>query len=223
MKATADLTFLRRVLAREGRAVLLIRHSERYSLPVDDGTFGSEVSLTPHGLEMARAFGAMLGPFRSVVFLSSPMRRCRQTAACIAEGMGLPGAKVTPAVEIGGDNLFFASRRKVFETMRREGAIETMTRYLLKGRAPGHNPLRSAAAKLDLWLKKSRREKLAVIVSHDSVCAEYFVGTGHAPDFSATDWVPYLGGVLLTRLPRDAWRSDWFAPEANAPALAFRQ
>lgn len=223
MKPTADIQTLRRLLAQDGRAVLLIRHSERYPLPAEDDTFGFETALTPHGEQMAELFGTLLGPYRDVDFLSSPIRRCQQTAKAIASGMGYSNPLIKTEEIIGGDNLFFKDRRGVFLTMRKEGSIQTMTRYLLTGRAPHHNPIKSAAQTLDAWLTKRRANRLTVIVSHDSVCASYYVGIGNKPDFSADDWVPYLGGVLLAKLPKGEWQRAWFAPSLDLPLNAFKQ
>lgn len=66
--------------------VVLMRHAARE--PVLTGLPDAELPLTEHGRLTARALGAMLAPhLRSI--RSSPVRRCRETAAELLTGAGL--------------------------------------------------------------------------------------------------------------------------------------
>ena len=71
------------------RVTLLLRHAERRHITAQDADHGAHVPLTEKGGEQAFAagkeFSVLNGPY---FFGSSPVFRCRQTAAFIAEACG---------------------------------------------------------------------------------------------------------------------------------------
>jgi probable phosphoglycerate mutase len=63
----------------EGRLVLL-RHGETEWSRSGQHTGRTDIPLTEHGEDLARAAGRLLGGYRFVLALSSPLRRARRTA-----------------------------------------------------------------------------------------------------------------------------------------------
>lgn len=75
----------------------VMRHSLR-ERPEEDAP-GLAAPLTPAGVELARAAGALLAR-RPTRLVSSPAPRCVATAAALAEGARGSGSTVTPEVEL---------------------------------------------------------------------------------------------------------------------------
>ena len=75
---------------------VMLRHAERFAIRTADD--GWEARLTEAGHVQARELGAAIAPKdRPVRLWSSPIPRCQQTAARVAEGMRAQGADVTDA------------------------------------------------------------------------------------------------------------------------------
>jgi len=72
---------------------LLIRHAERY--PIVNATDPTQAELNPAGRTAAEALGARLEGFSRLRLFHSPVKRCRQTAECIAHGAASAGLAVT--------------------------------------------------------------------------------------------------------------------------------
>lgn len=77
-------------------AAVFLRHAERH--PIVDPAEPTAAEITTEGAAAAEAFGAQLEGFACVRIFHSPVKRCRQTAECIARG----ATKAGHAVEIAG-------------------------------------------------------------------------------------------------------------------------
>ena len=208
-----DLNDLKRLLAAGAKISLMIRHTERYAIPTDDETFGAAVELTPAGHEMALALGQGLAGFPIDSVLASPIKRCRETAADILKGSGQTRLAVWDEELIGVRNPYFLDSVKVQHWMRQEGYFEVMLRYLHNGTEPFHRPLGEASEMLRNLLEADGLEKFRLLVSHDSVCASYASNYGIRTGFSRDNWVGYLHGLLVYRLPGSKWETKWFVPD----------
>jgi len=91
MAATPALVSLSHFQAAD-RAVLVLRHAERE--PIPDPLRPELAELTPAGMRAARELGARLGGFTHLRLFHSPVKRCRQTAECIIEGLSGLGPRV---------------------------------------------------------------------------------------------------------------------------------
>ncbi|OWU98733.1 histidine phosphatase family protein [Fibrobacter sp. UWR2] len=73
-------------LGPDERVYLLIRHGERRHITPEDPDFGAHVGLTDKGREQALNLGKCISPEGDIVFFSSPVGRCVETAQCIGRG-----------------------------------------------------------------------------------------------------------------------------------------
>lgn len=98
--------------ARPAPLVLLVRHAEKAAEPKDDP------SLTPAGMERARALAAALRDAGVEAIITTQLRRTRETARPLAEARGL-----TPeVVEIRGGGMEAHARAVAAAVRRHAGA-----------------------------------------------------------------------------------------------------
>ena len=151
--------------------IYLLRHGE--TLGNSEGRFQGrlESPLSEKGLAQARAVGARLAALAAAdpgdwVIETSPLGRARQTAAIVAEAIGLPEAHIEPRL-IEADY----------------GALEGLTRPEVDARWPhlagvvgvfGHAPdgegLEALDARARAWLdERIREERRVIAVAHASI------------------------------------------------------
>lgn len=218
-----DLNDLKRLFAAGAKISLMIRHTERYAIPTDDETFGAAVELTPAGHEMACALGRELAGLPIDSVRTSPIKRCRETATDILKGAGQTGIEIRDEESIGVRNPYFLDSVEVQHWMRQEGYFEVMLRYLQSGTEPFHRPIGEASELLRGVLETDFPGRFRLWVSHDSVCASYASHYGIRTGFSRDNWVGYLQGVLLYRLPGADWKTSWFVPDREKIIGVFKQ
>lgn len=199
-------------LRPERRAALFIRHSERPPLRQDDRRFGRHLGLTPHGIELARLAGARLAGISDTAFLSSPMKRCRLTARCLAEGMGQPDATVRDARRLGIHGYYYEDPVAVQAAMQQRGYMPYMLDYLRDGKAPHSRPIGPATEQTAAWLRRRARHALTLLVSHDIFIAAFLTGL-RVRTYAADDWVGFLNGAALLHDPASGWTCHPCAPE----------
>jgi broad specificity phosphatase PhoE len=101
---------------------LLLRHSVRGPLPTDNDGFA--VPLTETGVRLARELGQVLGA-RLRSLHSSPLVRCTQTAAALAEGAGVH-LPITADHLLGDPGVFVLDAQRAWEnwqTLGHEGVM----------------------------------------------------------------------------------------------------
>src|SRR5512138_1708542 len=81
-----------RSLPHDASAAVFLRHAQRH--PIVDASDPTLAELTPVGSADAEAFGAKIAGFGCVRIFHSPVKRCRQTAECIARGVAATGCPV---------------------------------------------------------------------------------------------------------------------------------
>jgi len=205
-------------LLRQGyRVSLFIRHSERPPIDPNDKTFGQALPLTPQGIAFARDAGKRLAGFGDVRFAASPMVRCRVTAQCIAEGMGLPDAPVTDEPRLGLGCFYYEDPENLQDLMRQQGYLSFMLDYFRNGVAPYSRPLDVATGQMTAWLKDATTRQLNVLVSHDIFIAALLTGL-KVRTYSADNWVGFVHGAAIINAPDGSWRCYPCVPDNSTSA-----
>ncbi len=91
-------------LAAQGSAAVFMRHAHRY--PILDPKEPTLAELTPEGSQMAEDFGSRITGYDHIRIYHSPVKRCWQTADCIARGARASGLTVEflrPEEKLGVD------------------------------------------------------------------------------------------------------------------------
>ena len=182
------------------RAVLQVRHAERPQIDPDDPTFGDALHLTREGVRTARLLGESLAEFADgAAFASSPLTRTRETAVCIAEGMGLGGEEVLTDGLLGNGSFFYDDPMQVLKTFKEMEFFNACFAYCREGRLPGMRELGAAADDCERWLDgRARGRRLFVVVTHDCFIEAFLAARGACRPESRKDWVRFLdGGVTL--------------------------
>jgi hypothetical protein len=82
-------------LPSDAPAAAFLRHAKRF--PITDESEPTLAEITPEGAASAEALGAAIRGFDCVRIFHSPVKRCRQTAECIARGLAAAGVPVEVA------------------------------------------------------------------------------------------------------------------------------
>jgi broad specificity phosphatase PhoE len=184
---------------------VLLRHAERAAIETIEDSY--QAPLTPAGMAAARLLGGRLAHLRPVALVHSPVGRCRQTAACLAEGIQAAGGEAAllgERTELGGPYMldFRAAMAAVLDVGPRR-----FVRGWFDGRPMAEGlvrPFREAARQqLDTLLAVLRApgaRGLWLGVSHDwnlLLLREGYLGLRH----EAAGWPDYLEGLA-------AWLDD---------------
>jgi broad specificity phosphatase PhoE len=186
------------VIPRDRPVTLLMRHSARY--PINDPAETYLVGLTPEGVVMAEALGAVLGQmYPGGRLLSAPVGRCQDTAQAIARGAGWPG-QAQPDERLS--HPFIAP------------AWDCYNRGEVNGRLP-----RQVQAVLALLLEhEGSAPRLDVLVTHDTIVGTLAGCLLKAPVLKE-HWPGFLEGVFVWRSEGRVcarWRgTDWQFGEAE--------
>ena len=187
-------------IRKGARAILQVRHAERPKMDPDDPTFGDALHLTREGVRTARLLGESLAEFSGdVAFASSPLTRARETADCIAEGMGLAGAPVPTDAKLGNESFFYEDPLRVVKLFKEMEFFNACFTYFKEKRLPGLRDIGEAADDCERWLDEhSQGRRLFVVVTHDCYIAAFLNVRGAYGPGSRKDWVRFLdGGVTL--------------------------
>lgn len=179
----------------------IIRHAERY--PIVDPSRPTEAEITPSGAEAARRFGERLEGFDKLRLFHSPVKRCRQTAECIAEGASQTGISIEvsgPREALGVD--YILDLVEAGRLTAEHG--DHFVRLWFDGKMPESiiwPTSRLAAEKLEFLRRCASDDtgngrRLDLHVSHDwniIVLREYLLGLRH----EETGWLDFLDGLCL--------------------------
>lgn len=187
-------------LRRGSRVVLLARHAERPKIDPDDPTFGDVLALTYEGCRTARKFGSLLAEFRDdVQFYASPLNRTRMTAACIAEGMGVPDAAIPTDDLLGNGSFYYANALEVLEVFKPDNFFAACADYFATGEQRGFRNLFAATDAFEKWIAVNFKKRLFVITTHDLYVAA-FLTARKVGAFTRENWVHFLdAGAIIVR------------------------
>jgi hypothetical protein len=180
-------------------AAALIRHAHRY--PIANPSDPTQAEITPEGAASAKAFGKRIQGFETLRLFHSPVKRCRQTAECIAEGAAKAGIAVSicgPQPELGVDYILDLDETGRLNTLHGEHFV----RLWIQGQVSENAivaPAKIAAAKLSYLTAHlaepcERGNRLDLHVSHDwnvIILRELMLGIRHED----TGWLTFLDGM----------------------------
>lgn len=187
---------------RAERAAVVLRHAARH--PIVDPREPLAAELTDAGRQDSEAFGARLTGFARLRLFHSPVKRCQQTAECVAAGATRAGL----AVELAGaqPELGVAYILDQTETGRLSGAHgEHFVRLWFTNQVPERLILRAPdiarrkLAYLDAKLAEPAPggRRLDLHITHDwnvLILREILLGVRH----EEAGWAPFLDGVVFT-------------------------
>ena len=186
---------------------LLVRHAEREDVRSANDIFTAP--LTDKGRQDARKVGAAFAKRGTITFAHSPVPRCEDTAACMAEGARAAGARaeiVGMRPELGG--LYIVDIEQAFRAYVADR--QRFVRRWFEGEL-GEDVLLSrretAKHQLEVVQELHGNTPLTVLVSHDwniMSVREEFLGVRHED----TGWLGFMDGVAHTEAD-DARRLRW--------------
>ena len=193
---------VRRLLRDGNRVLLMTRHAERPHIDHEDPSFGATLPLTADGEEMSRAFGRALRDFASIVqFASSPLRRTMMTTECIAEGMGLAQADISPEEALGNGTFYFADAHAVWEEFRDGSFFQKCFAYFETGTYRGFAELHAATDALEEWCFAHFTAPFAIFTTHDLYIAAYLAARGVVDRFTVANWPRFLDSAAIVLAP----------------------
>jgi len=184
------------------RVLLMVRHAERTKIDNDDPTFGEKLPLTAEGLRTSRLFGERLREFAAdAQFMSSPLLRTRQTAAMIAEGMGVRNADIPAEDRLGNGSFYFADQREVFELFRGGSFFAEIFRYMAEGENRGFRNIYEASDALEKWALGAFSARLGIFTTHDLYDAAFLYARGAKRDWTFDNWLRFLDSAAIVIAP----------------------
>lgn len=190
-----------RSLPTSAPAAVFLRHAERE--PIVDSAEPTLAEITPAGAGAAEALGAQIRGFGCVRLFHSPVKRCRQTAECLARGVsstGCPVEIVGPEPALGIDYIL---------DLKEAGRLTVLhgnhfVRLWFSGQvAPNviHAAQRIATRKLAHLMRRldepcAQGRRLDLHVSHDwniIVLRELVLGVRH----EEAGWLGFLDGIAF--------------------------
>ena len=192
---------LKEELRRGVRCALQVRHAERPKMDPDDPTFGDALPLTAEGERTATRLGELLKEFKDeTTFWSSPLRRTRMTAECIARGMGFFELPSIPVYEkLGNSSFFYDDPLVVLEVFKNDEFFHACFEYQRVGEYRGFRNLYTASDELEAWLISKLEKQLLIATTHDCYIADFLAARGVCEEgFSRDNWTRFLdGGAIL--------------------------
>lgn len=192
----------------------VMRHAARH--PIANPAEPTLAEITADGAQAAAEFGARLTSFDRVRLFHSPVKRCGQTAACIAQGAAGAGLAVELAgarEEIGVDYILDVAEAGRLTVLHGDHFVRLWVEGKIPATVVGPAPTVAArqanfvAARLREPAERGRR--LDLHVSHDwniIVLREILLQVRH----EEAGWLTFLDGVT-------------FAADANGVRAIYRQ
>ena len=200
---------LKAEMRKGARVILQVRHAERPKIAPDDPTFGDSLHLTSEGARTARVLGESLAEFADGAgFAASPLTRTYETAALIAEGMGVGDADIPTSEFIGNGSFFYDDPLEALNVFNDKGFFEACAEYNEKGAQHGFKDIHKAADDLERWLdEKADGRRLFVAVTHDCFIAAFLAARGCGA-LSRDNWIRFLDGCATLVYPDGSRRYE---------------
>lgn len=190
-------------VAPDERVFFLVRHGERNHITPADPDYGAHVGLTERGRAQAFSLGRCI-PEGDMVFFSSPVGRCMETARYIGEGRGISDVHVEPLGCLGD---FFVKDKAYFEKVLRSGFYEGICAWLKDDASQGGRdareafyPLASRSEEMLSTLLSMGSARFNIFATHDAwvvPCLTHFCGLRFTPQ----RWMNYLTGMAVVTGP----------------------
>lgn len=220
-----DLTTLTlaEAIGKREAAWLVIRHAARF--PIPKGTPGTDVLLTEEGERSALEAGRRFREHRLIRVVSSPLRRCVDTARLFTDGSG---SGLEPVIDdrLGDGGLFVRERSLSSDALAEHGAPSVISQMLRSEAGPsGFGSLHEGLGAYLGWISFGLAEDaarhgagLTVMVTHDSNVAG--IAGGVFGRHSVIDaWPGFLDGVLF-RQDGDGLMAHYHGLVASLPHAA---
>ena len=190
-------------------AVLLMRHSVRY--PMVAGQFGTQIELTPTGIERANDLGRTWGG-RIQKVSSSSSYRCVKTGEQIILGAGL-NATTLHNPPLGEPGAFINHSEKAIETMKDYGPMELVNALLQGDSLSGHVDVSEGTRIIlqSFFSENPPKGTIRIEVTHDTILAAMIYHLLGLTFISEKDWPRMLEGALLWQEEEKIcwkWRGD---------------
>lgn len=201
-------------LPKDAPAAALMRHAARY--PIANSAQPTLAEITPEGAAAAEAMGKQLRDFDCIRLFHSPVKRCQQTAECLAKGVraaGLDVQHVGPEAALGVDYILDLPEAGRLTDLHGEHFV----RLWMEGKIP-EPVVRATRHIMELKLRYlapkladpcSAGRRLDLHVTHDwniLVLRELTLGLRH----EELGWLTYLDGLA-------------FSPRPNGLLAVYRQ
>ena len=186
---------------KQDKVVFLLRHAERRHITKDDAQFGANVLLTEEGRSQAFKLGSVFPTIGEASYFSSPVGRCKETAAYIAKGRGDTGSNSPVKLEVM-DALgnFFVKDFESYAESLKNNFYQQLLDYIKNGEHPAFLPLKETAEEfLNIMLEKSY-DQWNFFLSHDAwivPCLSHFLNM----EFSLNRWMNFLSGLAIIVSP----------------------
>ena len=190
-------------------AVLLMRRSVRY--PMVAGQFGTQIELTPSGIERANDLGRTWGNRIQKVSSSSSFR-CVKTGDQIILGAGL-NATTLHNPPLGEPGAFINHSEKAIETMKDYGPMELVNALLQGDSLSGHVDVSEGTRIIlqSFFSENPSKGTIRIEVTHDTILAALIYHLLGLTSISEKDWPRMLEGALLWQEEEKIcwkWRGD---------------
>jgi len=180
-----------------GPCTAIIRHAERP--PIPQGSWGTELSIRPEGIQASRELGSALGS-RLGTLVASPVLRCVETAREVGVGAGRAQPAVETDARLGSPGAHIARVEELGTLFLDRDTRDIVADVLAGVSVPGLRPPRAVAAVLvDLAAALPRQPATVdVCVTHDAIVATLAGGLlGARPELTRAEWPDFLEGVVL--------------------------
>lgn len=172
---------------------LLIRHSNRHEIL--SGTDGNEVLLTEQGKINAFLFGEMLSMHRVNKIITTPVKRCIETAEYITKGYG-KHIEIIPSDTFGG--LHITDWQLANEFLNTRGYNDWYRNVVADVPTPGIcNSSQYKELMTTFIVENTDDVGITIFISHDFLIAFYHYALNRTTYTMFSDWVNYLSGLTF--------------------------
>src|SRR5574344_602952 len=142
---------------KQDKVVFLLRHAERRHITKEDAQFGANVGLTEEGKAQAFKLGALFPTIGDASYYSSPVGRCKETAAFIAKGRGDTDSNSPEKIEVlDALGNFFVKDYDSYAEALKNNFYQNVVDYIKQGEHPAFLPLKEASEEFkEILLEKS--------------------------------------------------------------------
>lgn len=173
---------------------LLIRHGDRNKIP--QGSFGNEILLNEIGKLNSYKFGERISKLKVNRVLTSPIKRCVQTAEHIVKGYG-KSIEICETPALGAPGLHINDEKVAGEFFLNYGFDEMYKRFTQGISIPGVPSINELNKLITCFLKeKSTQSGLTIFVTHDMLIAFYHYSINKTI-YTKENWVNYLSGLII--------------------------